>query len=123
MSDHNVPRPERRRQLPDDVQKRVVVGNKDLNVIAHFGEFGWRAHEIRNRTRVTVPNKDVKPALTQIFCNPASNDAESDYSNVFPGSTCHVKLAFDGSSRLFSLRRKAASRNLEVHRPLLASFI
>src|SRR5690242_18064287 len=94
MSDHDMPGPERGRQLPDDLQKRVVVRNKYLNVVAHFGELGWRSHEIRNRTRVTVPNKDVKPALTQIFGNSASNDPESDYPNVFPGSTRHVQLAF-----------------------------
>jgi len=93
MGDDDVPRRERRRHLPKNVQKRIVVGNKNLNDIAHFGELGRRAHEIRHRPRIPIPNKDVETLAAQIVGNTASNNAESDYANVFSSTTRHGDLA------------------------------
>ena len=94
MCDHDVARCQRRRHLPKDIEKRVVVGNKNLNDVAHFGELGWSPDKIRNRSRVSVPNKDVKPEPAQIVGDAASDNAESDYANIFSGSTRHWLRGF-----------------------------
>src|SRR5438552_2081521 len=83
-------RKRRRRDLPDDVEKRVVVRHENLDVITHLGQLSRRAHEIRNRTRISVPDEHVKTLTTQIFCDPASNDTEPDYTDIFIGSTRHL---------------------------------
>jgi hypothetical protein len=44
----------------------------------------------------------MKTLATQIVRNAASDDAESDYANIFPGSTRHLGLR--SLFALFSLR-------------------
>src|SRR5207302_3698752 len=115
VRDHDVPSRERWRHLPNHIEKRVVVRNKDLNVIAHLGELGWRADKVRHRPWVTVPNKNVESLPAQIIRDAASDDAESDYANVLSGSTRHWGCAAIFQLwPLFSLRRKRPSRNPEV---------
>src|SRR5260370_42290949 len=112
MAKHDVPRCQGRRHLPDDIEKRVVVRHENLDIITHLGQLGRRAQEIRNRTRISVPDEHVKTLTTQIFCDPASNDTEPHYTDIFLGSMSHLNwmrpLATVG--RLFSLRLKLASR-------------
>src|SRR4029077_12990485 len=91
MGDHDVPRPKSRGHLPDDIEQSVIVRDKNLDVIAHFGELGRGPDKVWDRTRIAIPHEDVKPTFTQIFSDPASNDTESKHPNVFPGSTRHVK--------------------------------
>src|SRR5438874_12096358 len=92
MRDNDVTRCQGRRQLPDHIQKSIVVRDENLNVVAHLGQLGRRAYEIRDRSRVSVPDKDVKTQTTQILGNPASDNAESDYTDIFLGSTRHWSL-------------------------------
>src|SRR4051794_461948 len=89
MSNYDMPRRQSWCHLAHHIQKRVVVRDKDLNVVAHLGQFRWRPHEIRDRARISIPNEHVKTLTTQIFRDPASDDAEPDYAHVFPGSTRH----------------------------------
>ena len=103
MREHDVFTRELFPQTLYSLQQRLIVRDKNLNAIAHLGQLGRRTDEIRNRSRITVPDKDVKPAVTQIFRDSASNDAEAEHPNVFPGSTRHLMPRF-GFSRLFSLR-------------------
>src|SRR2546421_12814998 len=103
MRDHDMPRRERRRHLPNYVEKRVIVRDKNLDVIAHLGELGRRADKIRHRSRVTVPDKNVEPLPAQIIRDAASDDAESDYANVLSDSTRHW-----GCAAIFSLGRHSA---------------
>jgi hypothetical protein len=91
VSNDYVARSKRRGHLPDNVQQGVIVRNKNLNVIAHFGELGGRSDEVRNRTRISIPHENVEPTFAQIFRDPASDDTESKDPNVFSGSTRHVK--------------------------------
>src|ERR1700687_4420342 len=88
----DVPRRERGRPLADNVQKRVVVRNENLNVVTHLGQLGRRTHEIRDGSRVPVPNKNMETQTAQIVGDPASDDAEPDYTHLFPGSTRHWGL-------------------------------
>src|SRR6266480_5944073 len=92
MRDDDVTRCQGRCQLPDHIQKSIVVRYENLNVVAHLGQLGRRAYEIRDRSRVSVPDKDVKTQTTQIVGNPASDNAESDYTDIFLGSTRHWRL-------------------------------
>jgi hypothetical protein len=89
MSNDDVPGRQRGSQLSHNIQKRVVVRDEDLNVVAHLGQFGRRAHEIRDRAWVSIPDKHVKALATQIVRDPASDNAETDYTDVFSGSTRH----------------------------------
>src|SRR5947209_6185433 len=91
MCNDDVPRCEGWRHLANDIEKSVVVGNENLDVITHFGELGRRADEIWNRPRIAVPYENVKTARAKVFSNPASDDAEPEHSYVFPGSTRHMK--------------------------------
>src|SRR5207244_10959309 len=93
MRDHDVARHQCRRHLSDDVQKRVVVRHENLNVIAHLGQLGRRSNKIRNRSRISVPDKDVKTLATQIIGNSASDNAQPNYTNIFLGSTSHWRLS------------------------------
>src|SRR5207253_10502441 len=52
-------------------------------------QLGRCAHEIRYRARVSVPDKHVKTLTSQIFRDPASDNAEADYTDIFPGSSRH----------------------------------
>src|SRR5207247_1293967 len=88
----DVPRRQRRRQLPDDIQKSVVVRHKNLNVVAHLSQLGRCAHKVLDGSRVSIPDKHGKTKTTQIVRNPASDNAESDYANIFLGSTRHWGL-------------------------------
>jgi len=98
MSNDDVARSKRRGHLPDNVQKSVVIRNKNLDVIAHFGELGRRSDEVWDRTWIPIPYEYVEPAFAQIFSDPASNDAESKDPNVFSGSTRHVKAGLSVAS-------------------------
>src|SRR5205823_9100151 len=96
-------------------KQRVVVRDKNLDVIAHLRQLRRRSNKIWHRSRVAVPDKDMKAAAAQIFRNPTADNAESEHSNVFPGSTCHVRFGvLEFQNRRLSLRRKPASRNPEV---------
>jgi|SRR5580700_7946935 hypothetical protein len=90
MRHHDMPRRQCRTKILDDLQKRIVIRNKDLNVIAHLRDLGRRADKIRYRTRSAVPNKNLKSFPAQVLSDPASDDAETDYSNVFLRSPGHV---------------------------------
>jgi len=98
MSNDDVARSKRRGHLPDNVQKSVVIRNKNLDVIAHFGELGRRSDEVWDRAWIPIPYEYVEPAFAQIFSDPASNDAESKDPNVFSGSTRHVKAGLSVAS-------------------------
>ena len=81
MSDDDVPRCEMLTQPMDRVQQSLVVGNKDLDVIANFGQLSRRAEEIWNGTRCSVPNENLKSFPAQIRAYPATDDSEPNYSN------------------------------------------
>jgi hypothetical protein len=98
MSNDYVTRSKRRGHLADNVQQGVIVRNKNLNVIAHFGELGRCSDEVWDRTRISIPHKNVKPTFPQIFRDPASDDTESKDPNVFSGSTRHVKAGLSVAS-------------------------
>src|SRR5205807_3222786 len=89
MSNDNMPWSKRGRHLPEHIQKCVVVRDKNLNVIAHLGELGRCADEIRNGSRVSVPNKNMKALSAEIIGHPAPDNAESDHTNIFSSSTRH----------------------------------
>jgi hypothetical protein len=90
VRDDDVPRRERGRHLPDDIEKGVVVGDEDLNVIAHFRELGGRADKIRHRPRVPIPNENVEAQAAEILRDAATDNTEPDYANIFSDSTRHA---------------------------------
>jgi hypothetical protein len=43
----------------------------------------------------------VKAAAAQVFRDPTADDAESEHSNVFPGSTRHVRFGVFSSKTAY----------------------
>jgi hypothetical protein len=82
MPNNNVPRCELFTELMDGVQQSLVVGNKNLNVIAKLRQLSRRTHKIWNGTRCPVPNENLKSLPAQIHTYPATDDPEADYSNL-----------------------------------------
>ena len=65
------------------VQQSLVVGNKDLDVIAKLGQLSRRPDKIWNGTRRPVPNENLKSFPAQIPTYPATDDPQADHSNRF----------------------------------------
>jgi hypothetical protein len=109
-------RRQRRRHLTDNVEKRVIIRDENLNVVAHLGELGRGAYEIRYRSWISVPDKDVKILTPQVICDAASDDAKPNYTDILSGSTRHVWgfAAFSQLCRLSSLKRNSLTCNPEV---------
>ena len=81
MPNNDVPRCELFTELMDGVQQSLVVGNKDLDVIAKLGQLSRRTDKIWNGTRCPVPNENLKSFPAQIRTYPATDDPEADHSN------------------------------------------
>ena len=60
------------------IEKRLIVGYENLDVIAHFGELGGRADEIRNQSWRSVPDENVIPFSAQNISDTASDYPEAD---------------------------------------------
>ena len=116
MRHHDMPRRQCRTKILDDLQKRIVIRNKDLNVIAHLRDLGRRADKIRHWPRRAIPDKDLKSFPAQVLSDPASDDAETDYSNVFLRSPGHVMFcaALGRNPEPIRVRLNSATRNPEV---------
>jgi len=93
MGDYDVSRRKRWSHLAKDIQKCIIVGDKNLNEIAHLGQLGRRAHKIRNGSGVAIPNKRRVALMAEILGDAASDNTESDHPNVFPRSTRHENSA------------------------------
>jgi hypothetical protein len=63
------------------VQQSLVVGNKDLDVIAKLGEVSRRTNKIWDRTRCPVPNENLKSFPAQILTYSATDDPKANHSN------------------------------------------
>jgi hypothetical protein len=83
MRDNHVPRRQAGTQLPNNMIKRLVVRDKNLHIIAHLRQLGWSPHEIRDRPRRAIPHKNVETLPPQNIADPASNNAQTDNSDVF----------------------------------------
>jgi hypothetical protein len=92
MGQHNVARSKTGTKLPSYIKKRIVVGNKNLQVIAHLGQLRRRADEIRNRPRRPIPDENVKAFSAQNLSDSAPDNPEADYPNIFLRSSGHVSL-------------------------------
>ena len=90
MRNHDMTRRQRGRHLPNDVEQRVVVRDKNLDVVAHLGELGGSTDEVRHRTRISVPYENVKSLLAEVIRDAASNDSEADYAHIFSSSSRHL---------------------------------
>jgi hypothetical protein len=82
MPDNDVPPCEVFTELMDGVQQSLVVGNKDLDVIAKLGQLSRRTDKIWNGTRCPVPNENLKSFSAQIRSYPAADDPKADHSNL-----------------------------------------
>jgi len=81
MSNNDVPTCEVFAEPMDGVQQSLVVGNKNLNVIAKLGQLSRRTHKIWNGTRCPAPNENPKSFPAQIHTYPATDNAEADHSD------------------------------------------
>ena len=90
MSDYHMSWRQRWSELLADAEKGVVVGNKNLYEIAHLGDFSRRADEVRHGPRGTIPHENMEPFFTKVRRHPASNNAKTDYSDIFSRSTGHI---------------------------------
>jgi hypothetical protein len=91
MRQNDVARCERRRHLCYNFQKSIIVGHKNLNVIAHLSELGGGTHEIWNWLRSSVPHEDMKAFMAQDFCYSAADDTEANDSDILSRSMRHVR--------------------------------
>jgi len=82
MRQDEVLRGERGSEALDYLQKRIVIRDEDLNVIAHFRDFGGSAHEVWNGTGRSIPHENLESFSTKIFRDPAADDAQADYSDI-----------------------------------------
>jgi hypothetical protein len=80
---------EGRRELPAYFQKRVVIGDKNFDQIAHLRDLCRRADEIWHGLRSSVPHEHAKTLFPQNIRDPASDDSEADYADISLYSTSH----------------------------------
>jgi hypothetical protein len=92
MGDDDVARGERGSKLPGYLQKRVIVGDKNLHEIAHLRYFGGRTYEVRNRPWRAIPHENVESFFAKVRSHSASDNAEANNSDIFSRSAGHMTL-------------------------------
>jgi hypothetical protein len=116
MGQHDVTRGETGTEMSDDVKQSVVVGNKDLQEIAHFSQFGRCADKIRHGSGSAIPDKNVKTLPTQNLPHTVADNPKANYADISFCSAGHFIYYLPISSeRLFSLKENAAARNPEIY--------
>ena len=89
MGQHNVARGQAGAELLSYVKKRLIIGDKNLQVIAHLSQFCRCADEIRDRTRSSVPDEYMKTFSAQNLSDAAPNNPKADYPHVLFCSSGH----------------------------------
>jgi hypothetical protein len=82
MCQDDVARGKGGRDLMENLQQGIIVGYKNLQVIAHLSELGWCADEIWDRPRRPVPHENVETFIPEVIHHPRPDDSETDYTNV-----------------------------------------
>jgi hypothetical protein len=90
MRDNRMSRGQYRNKILCYLQKRVVVRNKNLNEVAHLGDFSRCPDKVWHWTRGAVPNENLKSLATKILSHPASDNTEPYDSNILSRSTGHA---------------------------------
>ena len=103
MGEHDVARRQRGRELVGDLNQRVIIGNKNLDVIAHFSDFRRRADEVWDSPQGPIPDKNVEALIAKIRGDSAPDYPETDDTDVFSHSTSHVTF--------YALLDQALARN------------
>src|SRR6266481_1881911 len=98
MRDDDMARCKRSAELLNGLHQRVIIRNKNLEVIAHFRQLRGRTDEVWNRTRGTVPDEDLKSFLAQIGGHATADNPEADDSDIFSHWSEHVTLGSSGRS-------------------------
>ena len=105
-------------QTLHSLQQRLIVRDKNLNVITELGQFRRRADKIRNGTRRPVPNENLKPFAAQIRSHSATDNSETDHSNLLVRWMGHGRPALpSGRNSSSKLRAKPLAGNAEVRGP------
>lgn len=81
MPNNDVPRCQVLTQHMGAVQQSLIVGNKDLDVVAKLGQLSRRTDKIWNETRCPVPNENLKPFPAQSRSYLATDDPEANHSD------------------------------------------
>jgi hypothetical protein len=117
MRQDDVADAERGTQLFNDVEKRIIIRNKNLNVITHFSQFRGRADEVWHWPWRAVPDENVEAFPPQNLSDTAPDDPEADDSYIFARSSGHVVCAWPEkrTKRASRLKVKTSISNPEVH--------
>ena len=89
MRDDNMPGSEGGPELLYDMVEGLIVGDEDLQKIAHLGEFGRSPDKVRHRLWRAVPNKDMEAFSLQNLPDPAADNPEPYNPDVFSSATRH----------------------------------
>ena len=65
MCGHDVLRRQGGGELPHGLEKRFIVGDKNLHHVAELRDFGRRADKVLFWARRAIPDKDLKSAMTE----------------------------------------------------------
>jgi len=90
MCEHDVARRQRGRELVCDIKKRVIVRDKNLNVIAHLRDFRGVTDEVWDPSQGPIPDKNMEALLAQVSGHSAPDNPETDHSDIFSHSMSHV---------------------------------
>jgi hypothetical protein len=82
MRKHNVSGRELFVQALHSLQQRIIVRDKNLNVVTELGQFPRRTDKIWNRTRRSVPNENLKTFAAQVRGHTSTDNSEADHSNL-----------------------------------------
>jgi hypothetical protein len=103
-------------ELPGYAQERVVIGDKNLEVVTHLRELDRCTDEIWDGTRSPIPHKDVKAFSAQNFPDTVSDNPKADYPDVSFCSSRHgLEPPVPADRHLFSLKENAFDRNPQIY--------
>ena len=89
MGEHNVARRQPRNKIFCHLKQCIIILDKELHEIAHLREFCGPTDKVRNWSRRPVPDENMKSLLAKYLGHSASDNPETNHSDIFALSTGH----------------------------------